>query len=61
MRYPQLKESIDSQKIKSALFAHCARAADQAVGDSMDQQKRCDGSSRQAAAKYSALLAVITE
>lgn len=61
MGYPQLKESIDSQKIKGALFAHCARAADQAVSDSTDQQKRCDGSSRQAAAKYSALLAVITE
>lgn len=61
MGYPQLKESVDSQKIKSALFAHCSRAADQAVGDSMDPHKRCEGGSRQAAAKYSALLAVITD
>lgn len=61
MEYPQLKESTDSQKIKRAVFAHCSRAADQAVGDSMDPHKRCEGGSRQAAAKYSALLAVITD
>ena len=60
MEYPQLKESTDSQKIKRAVFAHCSRAADIAISDPHAKRFK-DGGARQAAAKYSALLAVITD
>lgn len=60
MGYPQLKESTDSQKIKRAVFAHCSRAADIAISDPHAKRFKDDGA-RQAAAQYSALLAVITD
>ena len=60
MEYTQLKESIDSQKIKRALFAHCSDAADEVICGPQAQRFN-DGGARQDAAKYSALLAVITD
>lgn len=60
MGYAQLKESVDSQKIKRALFAHCSDAADEVICGPHAQRFN-DGGARQAAAKYSALLAVITD
>ena len=60
MVYPQLKESKDSQRIKDALFEHCAVAADKAI-DAPSVKAFNDRSRLVAAAKYSALLGVIME
>ena len=60
MVYPQLKESADSERIKRALFEHCAVAADKAI-DAPSVKAFNDRSRLVAAAKYSALLGVIME
>lgn len=60
MVYPQLKESADSERIKRALFEHCAVAADKAI-DAPSVKAFNDRSRLVAAAKHSALLSVITE
>ena len=38
LKYQQLKETSDLQKIKGVLFEHCARAADQNI---IAQNSRC--------------------
>ena len=59
MGYAQ-KELEDSQRIKRALFEHCAVAADKAI-DEPSVKAFNDRSRLVAAAKYSALLGVIME
>ena len=58
--FRRMKEMVDLEKTKAVLFEHCAEAADRAIGDPTDPHRRHEGGNRQAAAAYSALLAVIT-